>query len=94
MGPRSRVVQRYSGTDVASGTGSLLEYQGWGWLNPSSDAEFAGRIKQTVGQLVCAICGMRMSPSLSSNHKGRTCYFCVRDHKQIFDAAPDQFAAK
>jgi hypothetical protein len=33
-----RVVERYFGRDVASQTASLLEYQGQGWLNPSSNA--------------------------------------------------------
>jgi len=89
-----RVVERYFGRDAASETASLLEYQGQGWLNPSSNAEYAKPIKQTAGHPVCAVCGMRMNPSLSSSYKGRTYYFCVREHKQIFDGSPDQFAAK
>ena len=89
-----RVVERYFGRDAASETASLLEYQGQGWLNPSSNAEYVKPIQQTASHPVCAVCGMRMNPSLSSSYKGRTYYFCVREHKQIFDGSPDQFAAK
>jgi putative intracellular protease/amidase/YHS domain-containing protein len=89
-----RVVERYFGRDVASQTATLLEYQGQGWLNPNSNSEFAGPIKQTPNHPVCAVCGMEIDRSLSSNYKGKTYYFCVREHKQIFDASPEQFAAK
>jgi transcriptional regulator GlxA family with amidase domain/YHS domain-containing protein len=89
-----RVVERYFGREVASQTASLLEYQGQGWLNPSSNAEFAGPIKQTSDHPVCAVCGMEVDRSLSSNYKGKTYYFCVREHKQIFDSAPEKFATK
>ncbi len=89
-----RVVERYFGRDVANQTASVLEYQGQGWLNPSSNAEFAGPIKQSANHPVCAICGMEIDRSLSSTYKGKTYYFCVREHKQIFDASPEQFAAK
>jgi putative intracellular protease/amidase/YHS domain-containing protein len=89
-----RVVERYFGRDVASQTASMLEYQGQGWLNPSSNAEYAGPIKQTANHPVCAVCGMEIDRSLSSTYKGKTYYFCVREHKQIFDASPEKFAAK
>ena len=65
-----RVVERYFGRDIASQTASMLEYQGQGWLNPSSNAEFAGPIKQTANHPVCAICGMEIDRSLSSTYKG------------------------
>jgi len=89
-----RVVERYFGRDVASQTASLLEYQGQGWLNPSSNAEYARPIKQSATHPVCAICGMEIDRSLSSTYKGKTYYFCVREHKQIFDASPEKFAAE
>jgi len=89
-----RVAERYFGRDIANQTASLLEYQGQGWLNPSSNAEFAGPIKQTADHPVCAICGMEIDRSLSSTYKGKTYYFCVREHKQIFDASPVKFAAQ
>ena len=89
-----RVVERYFGQDVASQTASLLEYQGQGWLNPASNSEFAGPIKQDPNHPVCAICGMEIDRSLSSTYKGKTYYFCVREHKQIFDASPEKFATQ
>ncbi len=89
-----RVVERYFGRDVAIQTATLLEYQGQGWLNPSSNAEFAGPIKQSANHPVCAICGMEVDRSLSSTYRGKTYYFCVREHKQIFDASPEKFAAE
>ena len=89
-----RVVERYFGRDVASQTASMLEYQGQGWLNPSSNAAFAGPIKQSANHPVCAVCGMEIDRSLSSTYKGKVYYFCVREHKQIFDASPEKFAAK
>ncbi len=88
------VVERYFGRDVASQTASLLEYQGQGWLNPSSNAEYAKPIKQTADHPLCAVCGMEIDRSLSSTYKGKTYYFCVKEHKQIFDASPEKFAAK
>jgi putative intracellular protease/amidase/YHS domain-containing protein len=88
-----RVVERYFGRDVANQTASLLEYQGQGWLNPSSNAEFAKPFKQTAEHPVCAVCGMEIDRSQSSSYKGRTYYFCVKEHKQIFDATPEKFAA-
>ncbi len=89
-----RVVERYFGRDVANQTASLLEYQGQGWLNPSSNAAFAGPIKQAANHPLCAICGMEIDRSLSSAYKGKTYYFCVKEHKQIFDSSPEKFAAQ
>ena len=89
-----RVVERYFGRDVANQTASLLEYQGQGWLNPNSNSEFAGPIHQTADHPVCAVCGMPIDRSLSSTYRGKTYYFCVKDHKKIFDSSPENFAAK
>jgi transcriptional regulator GlxA family with amidase domain/YHS domain-containing protein len=89
-----RVVERYFGRDLASQTATMLEYQGQGWLNPNSNSEFAGPIKQAANHPLCAVCGMEIDRSLSSTYKGKTYYFCVREHKQIFDASPEKFAAK
>jgi len=89
-----RVVERYFGRDIATQTASLLEYQGQGWLNPSSNSEFAGPIKQSANHPICPICGMEIDHTLSSTYKGKTYYFCMREHKQIFDASPEKFAAE
>jgi transcriptional regulator GlxA family with amidase domain/YHS domain-containing protein len=89
-----RVVERYFGRNAANQTASLLEYQGQGWLNPNSNSEFAGPIKQTADHPLCAVCGMEIDRSLSSTYKGKTYYFCVQEHKRIFDASPEKFATK
>ena len=89
-----RVVERYFGRDIASQTADVLEYQGQGWLNPSSNAEYAGPVRQSANHPVCPVCGMEVDRSLSSIYKGKTYYFCVREHKQIFDASPEKFAAQ
>jgi len=89
-----RVVERYFGRDVASQTATLLEYQGQGWLNPNSNAEFAGPIRQSANHPVCAVCGMEIDRSLSSIYKGKTYYFCVKEHKHIFDTSPEKFATE
>jgi putative intracellular protease/amidase/YHS domain-containing protein len=89
-----RVVERYFGRDIANQTATLLEYQGQGWLNPNSNAEFAGPIKQTANHPLCAVCGMEIDRSLSSTYKGKTYYFCLKEHKQIFDASPEKFASE
>jgi len=88
-----RVVERYFGRDVATQTASLLEYQGQGWLNPSSNAEYAKPIRQTADHPVCAVCGMEIDRSLSSTYKGKTYHFCVPEHKRLFDTSPEKFAA-
>jgi len=89
-----RVVERYFGRDIASQTADVLEYQGQGWLNPSSNAEYAGPVRQSANHPVCPVCGMEVDRSLSSIYKGKTYYFCVREHKQIFDASPEKFVAQ
>ena len=88
-----RVGERYFGRDVATQTASLLEYQGQGWLNPSSNAEYAKPIRQTADHPVCAVCGMEIDRSLSSTYKGKTYHFCVPEHKRLFDTSPEKFAA-
>jgi transcriptional regulator GlxA family with amidase domain/YHS domain-containing protein len=89
-----RVVQRYFGAEAAQQTATMLEYQGEGWLNPSSNAEFAKPVKQSANHPLCAVCGMDPDRSFSSVHKGKTYYFCMPAHKKLFDAAPDKFIGK
>lgn len=88
-----RVVQRYFGNDTTIDTATLLEYQGEGWLYPDSNAEFATRIVQHVDHPHCVVCGMDPDRSLSSVYKGKTYYFCMHKHKNLFDANPEQFIA-
>lgn len=88
-----RVVERYFGRDVTRQTAFMLEYQGEGWLNPSSNSEFAKPVKQTVNHPLCPVCGMDPDRSLSSTHQGKTYYFCMQEHKKLFDASPEAFTA-
>jgi putative intracellular protease/amidase/YHS domain-containing protein len=86
-----RVVERYFGQEVARQTAYMLEYQGEGWLNPSSNAEFAKPVKQSADHPLCPVCGMDPDRSLSSIYKGKTYYFCMPEHKQLFDKSPETF---
>ena len=86
-----RVVQRYFGDDTVRDTANMLEYQGDGWQQANSNAEFAKPVLQSAGHPRCAVCGMDPDRSLSSVYKGKTYYFCMREHKQLFDASPEKF---
>jgi putative intracellular protease/amidase/YHS domain-containing protein len=86
-----RVVERYFGRDVAQQTAFSMEYQGEGWMNPDSNAIYAKPFTQAAGHPVCPVCGMDPDMSIKSAYKGTTYYFCSRDHKQQFDAAPQKF---
>ena len=86
-----RVVERYFGEETTRETATMLEYQGEGWLHPNSNAAFAKPITQSATHPRCAVCGMDPDGALSSVYKGKTYYFCMREHKQLFDASPEKF---
>ena len=88
-----RVVERYYGRDVAAKTADQMEYQGQGWLNPSSNAAYAVARVSTDAHPLCPVCTMDVDPktALKSVYKGKTYYFCTTDHKTMFDAAPGKF---
>ena len=86
-----RVVQRYFGEDAVRDTANMLEYQGDGWQHPDSNAEFAKPVLQSSGHPRCAVCGMDPDRSLASVYNGKTYYFCMREHKKLFDNQPDQY---
>jgi len=88
-----RVVERYFGGEVARQTAYMLEYQGEGWLNPASNSEFAKPVKQSANHPLCPVCGMDPDRSLASTYKGKTYYFCMQEHKKLFDASPEAFLA-
>lgn len=87
-----RVVQRYFGTKVATDTAYDMEYQGQGWKDPNSNSVYLKTLA-AVGELQCPVCGMAVDAANApkSEYKGRTYYFCSRDHKEKFDAAPDKW---
>lgn len=84
------VVQRYFGHDVAQATADRMEYQGRGWLDANSNAEYAKPFESTPDHPKCLVCAMdvdaRTAPT--STYQGVTYYFCIAAHKATFDAAP------
>jgi transcriptional regulator GlxA family with amidase domain len=88
-----RVVERYFGRSVALNTADHLEYQGQGWLNPESNAVYAKRRVSTDRHPLCMVCEMDVDKATAptSVYRGRTYYFCMGEHKKIFDASPDRF---
>ncbi len=88
-----RVVERYFGRNVASNTAYTLEYQGKGWLDPSSNSVYARKRVSTAEHPLCPICDMDVAKGdPSSVYRGRTVYFCSQDHKRMFDADPANFS--
>lgn len=88
-----RVVERYFGRNVASNTAYTLEYQGKGWLDPSSNSIYAKRRVSTAGHPLCPICDMEVAKGdPASIYRNRTYYFCSQDHKRMFDAHPADFS--
>jgi len=70
-----------------------MEYQGQGWMDPDSNQVYAQAPTATEGQRLCPVCEMEVDPKLAptSLYKGRTYYFCSREHKEQFEAAPHKF---
>ena len=91
-----RVVERYYGREVAKETAYTMEYQGQGWMDPNSNNTYATALVSTAEHPVCAVCGMTVDPKIAakSEYKGVTYYFCSKDDKKTFDAAPDKFTTK
>ena len=88
-----RVVERYYGRDAAERTAYNIEYQGRGWMNADSNEVYAKPLTaSTDGQPLCPVCGMDADHTISAVYKGKTYYFCMRPHKQLFDATPEKFA--
>lgn len=88
-----RVVQRYFGTKVATDTAYDMEYQGENWKDPNSNAVYLKTAALAPGHALCQVCSMdvEMATAPKSEYKGKTYYFCSRDHKEKFDAAPDKW---
>ena len=84
-----RVIGRYFGQEAIERTAFELEYQGRGWMDAKSNSVFAVK---PAGD-ICAVCWMQVNrqTALSEVYKGQTYYFCMNDHKVVFDAKPDKF---
>ncbi|HWC74313.1 MAG TPA: DJ-1/PfpI family protein [Gemmatimonadales bacterium] len=87
------VVERYYGRETAKKTADAMEYQGQGWLDASSNSAYAKPPTPSAGLAVCPVCWMEVDPgsALQSVYRGSTYFFCMADHKQLFDSAPDRF---
>lgn len=85
-----RVVERYYGRAAAEETVYQLEYQGQGWMDQtgSSNQVYA----KARGGMVCPICGMPVVEGMSPEfaYKGKTYYFCMTSHCDLFKSAPDK----
>src|SRR4029077_6532799 len=83
-----RVVERYFGREVASKTAYQLEYQGQGWMNPDSNQVYAEARTSTDEHPLCPVCQMDVDPATAprSVYKGKSYYFCMQNHKNVFDA--------
>jgi transcriptional regulator GlxA family with amidase domain/YHS domain-containing protein len=94
-----RVVERYFGQAVAAGTADNLEYQGQGWLSPDSNIAYAKRRRSTASHPLCPVCDMDVgtdvakATALVSVYRSKTWYFCMEEHKKMFDADPARFSA-
>lgn len=89
-----RVVERYFGQEVATQTAYDMEYQGEGWLRPDSNAAYLKVRTSANNHPLCVVCSMDIDPAIApSVYKGKSYYFCSREHKSLFDSAPQQFTS-
>jgi len=86
------VVERYFGRDVATETAYQMEYQGPGWLNPTSNAVYL-QARKADGHSYCPVCDMEVDPATApkSAFKGKNYFFCSGAHKEMFDSAPEKW---
>jgi YHS domain-containing protein/putative intracellular protease/amidase len=88
------VVARYFGHEAAKNTAYVMEYQGQGWTNPDSNNVYATVRTSTEAHPICSVCDMDVDATTAPKavYKGETYYFCSKDHKEQFQAAPERFA--
>jgi putative intracellular protease/amidase/YHS domain-containing protein len=80
-----RVVERYVGHDLALQVADGMEYQGKGWLDPKSNEVYAKMPDLTGAHPLCAVCLMDPNRALSTSYRNTTFYFCMKEHKELFD---------
>lgn len=87
------IVSRYYGQATASQTAYDMEYQSRSWMNADSNAAYARPPSPHNGLALCAVCWMEVNPktAISSVFRGKRYYFCMPDHKKLFDSAPLRF---
>ncbi|KQV44928.1 hypothetical protein ASE26_28555 [Duganella sp. Root198D2] len=88
-----RVVERYFGRTVARNTANTMEYQGQGWLDPFSNSAYAKARRSTGQHPLCPVCEMDVdkASSFSTTYRKRTYYFCMQEHRKLFEAHPSSF---
>jgi transcriptional regulator GlxA family with amidase domain len=87
-----RVVERYYGREAATATAYNMEYQGTGWMNADSNAVYRKAVLSTADHPRCIVCGMDVDAATApkSVYHSKTYYFCMEDHKKLFDSAPEK----
>jgi len=87
------VVERYYGRDVATKTAYQMEYQGLGWKDPASNAEYAHRPVASAGMAQCPVCWMDADPNTAPAvaYSGVTYRFCSEGCRGLFSANPITF---
>lgn len=90
--PALRVVERYYGRDIAERTATYLEYQGTGWINPTSSSAFTDRRISTPERPLCPVREMEISAgtAITREHEGVTWYLCGKWCADHFDASSDR----
>jgi len=90
-----RVVERYYGREIAAKTADHMEYQGHGWLDPNANAAYAMAPASTDAHPLCPVCWMDADKATApkSVYQGKTYYFCMQGHKDLFDASPARYLA-
>ena len=65
-----------------------------GW-DPDSNQVYAEARISTDEHPICPVCQMDVDPATApkSVYKGKSYYFCMQNHKNRFDAAPDKFVS-
>ena len=87
------MVSRYYGEDAARQTAYDMEYQSQAWLNENSNAAYKNPPAPRPGFALCEVCWMEVDPktALSSTYEGKRYYFCMPEHKQLFESQPQRF---
>jgi putative intracellular protease/amidase/YHS domain-containing protein len=87
-----RVVERYFGRDTAVKTADQMEYQGQGWLNPDANQVYAKAPISTEEHPLCPVCDMDADKKVAKSvYQGKTYYFCMPEHKALFDKTPEKY---
>lgn len=92
-----RVVERYIGRGQVLSLIDSIEYLGTGWLDPNSNASFARLPVSTAERPICPLCQMEADPTIKTDYRGITYYFCSDGEKSFFDQHPeviDRFLAE